>query len=63
MNICFGCAAKMYASDICPVCGFDLKTYVAEPHHLIPGSLLRERYLIGKALGEGGFGITYIKIK
>ena len=32
----------------------------APPHQLRPGTLLHERFLVGEALGQGGFGITYI---
>ena len=43
---------------VCPVCG---KAAEAEaPFHQLPvGTLLRERYYLGAALGQGGFGITY----
>lgn len=34
--------------------------YVPSPHHLRPGSILKERYKVGRILGEGGFGITYL---
>ena len=44
----------------CPRCGFDEQNYVPALHHLPPGTILAGKYLIGKALGEGGFGITYI---
>lgn len=43
----------------CPVCG---KTDSGEipAHHLIPGTILNGKFLVGRSLGEGGFGITYI---
>jgi serine/threonine protein kinase len=44
----------------CPTCGraFDLPP--RSPLQLKPRTLLHEQYLIGRALGDGGFGITYL---
>lgn len=44
----------------CPSCGKIPKDYQPSSHHFPPGKLLRERYLVGRSLGEGGFGITYL---
>ncbi|MCM1537744.1 MAG: protein kinase [bacterium] len=47
-------------ADVCPRCGYDLKNSKTAPHQLQPFSILNGKYLIGKVIGEGGFGITYL---
>ena len=46
--------------DICPFCGYVHGTPAREAYHIIPGAVLAGRYTIGRVLGFGGFGITYI---
>ena len=46
--------------NICTICGFDCEANRnMAPHGLPAGSILNGRYIIGKILGQGGFGITY----
>ena len=56
---CYGCMQVKTGSPFCEHCGYDERT-MPSPHHLRPGTVLREKYLVGKVLGQGGFGITYI---
>ena len=56
-----GCMREIPSQDkVCPHCGFAEGTPASEAYHIQPGGLLHERYIIGKAVGFGGFGITYI---
>lgn len=46
--------------QVCPHCGKAPWAYAPRSHQLPPGTILIGRYLLGAALGEGGFGITYL---
>ena len=56
---CMKCMMPMGEEDQCLHCGHQGETVVA-PHRLAPGTILNNRYLIGLAIGQGGFGITYM---
>lgn len=56
---CYGCMAPSVGAAFCPHCGYPTDKE-NEPHQLRPGTVLQEKYLIGKVLGQGGFGITYL---
>ena len=49
---------EMY--DICPFCGYEVGTPAEDAIHLNPGTMLHDRYIMGRVLGYGGFGVTYI---
>ena len=55
---CPGCFRELEGAA-CPHCGYPDKENNAA-HQLPVGSVLRGRYKIGRALGQGGFGITYL---
>ena len=61
MKRCMGCM-EIYDDnfEICPHCGYLENTEVEEAIHMSPGTLLGDRYIVGKVLGFGGFGVTYI---
>ena len=44
----------------CPYCGYAGGAQPEEVVHIVPGTMLKGRFIIGTAIGHGGFGITYI---
>lgn len=60
-NLCINCMREMKEpGGICEFCGFNVETFELPRHHMRPFTILAGKYLIGNAIGEGGFGITYI---
>ena len=60
MNYCISCMLEIdQGAAECPYCRKKQSEEIP-PHHLMPGTILKGRFLVGTALGEGGFGITYI---
>lgn len=61
MNRCLGCMSHIEEHERkCSICGYEKGTDVKEAYYLLPGKILQEKYLVGKVLGYGGFGVTYI---
>ena len=59
-NICMSCMEEKTKDTACPHCGWEEGSAPESALHLPPGTVLQEKYLIGRALGQGGFGITYL---
>ena len=61
MQRCLGCMEEFEEGyEICPYCGYEIGTPPREAYHMTPGTRLAGRYVIGRVLGFGGFGVTYI---
>ena len=56
---CPYCVSKIEFGNTCPYCSY-YHTYRPAKEHLPPGTLLHNKYLVGRVLGQGGFGITYL---
>ena len=56
---CYHCMNQKGSAAVCPYCHKENNS-LSSAHHLRPGTVLNHKYLVGYAIGEGGFGITYI---
>ena len=59
-NICLFCFGDLNLQRVCLQCSKKSDDTPSLPHHLPQRTILNNRYLVYKALGEGGFGITYL---
>ncbi len=61
MKRCMGCMG-LYEDqyDVCPHCGYEEGFDDHQLLHIEAGQMLADRYIVGRSLGFGGFGVTYL---
>lgn len=60
-KLCMGCMKNLENPGMaCPHCGFSCADYRQVKNSLPLYEILNGKYLVGKVIGVGGFGITYI---
>ena len=59
-RLCINCMKeKPQGEAVCPFCGFDESCYQKPAYVLDPRTVLKGKFLIGKLIDRGGFGIMY----
>ena len=61
--VCYNCFHYIQEEGKCPLCGYDPQSSAGKYRvALKPGTPLANRYLVGRVLGQGGFGVTYVAL-
>jgi len=58
--LCPNCFSPRGGADGCRDCGYPARCENRNGIHLMPGTALLGRYMVGRILGQGGFGATYL---
>ncbi|MBB3264277.1 hypothetical protein FHW79_001892 [Azospirillum sp. OGB3] len=59
-GLCPACFVPKGPREACRDCGYPVRVQNRAGVHLLPGTRLLGRYLVGRVLGQGGFGATYL---
>lgn len=59
-RLCPFCFQETMREGKCTACGYECERELDQNGHLPPFFILNTKYLLGKKLGQGGFGITYL---
>jgi serine/threonine protein kinase len=59
-KLCMNCFEEFGDKKICPHCGYDNSQSQENLLYLNRGTVLNGKFMVGKGLGHGGFGITYL---
>lgn len=62
MHFCYNCMGELENEglEVCPHCGKQLEFTCDTTRFLKPGTILQGKFVVGRVLGAGGFGNTYI---
>ncbi|MBP2290603.1 serine/threonine-protein kinase [Azospirillum rugosum] len=58
--MCPSCFGRTVVQGMCRGCGYPKQSDNRNGVHLMPGTVLLGRYRVGRVLGQGGFGATYL---
>lgn len=58
-EICPNCFAASMRNGVCAQCGYSMESQRELVNILEPHTILHDRYIVGRVLGKGGFGVTY----
>lgn len=58
-KLCLGCMEPSAGQNVCTRCGYKVNSPYL-PSYLAPGTVLSDRYLVGKVMSYNGEGATYI---
>lgn len=59
-SLCMFCFGELDFKRVCKSCGKAEDKFPTPTHHLPQRTVLKNKYVISRTLGEGGFGITYL---
>ncbi|MDD5018716.1 MAG: hypothetical protein PHO15_11540, partial [Eubacteriales bacterium] len=59
-KLCPNCFNENKTDTFCTQCGYKDGARAENELHLSPGTILRGQYMVGRVLGYGGFGVTYL---
>ena len=58
-KLCFGCFEPVNDEPKCPHCGYKQQSPYS-PSYIAPGTILKEKYMVGKLISHNGEGATYL---
>lgn len=58
-KLCYGCMEPLGSEAVCPHCGYDRNT-TSLVNYIKPGTMLHDRFLVGKVQSANGEGVTYV---
>ncbi len=58
-KLCYGCFEPLEDGEKCPHCGYRQQSPYS-PSYIAPGTILKEKYMVGKMISHNGEGATYL---